>query len=144
MEYKNYPTVCCVAVTCKNKILLIRRGNPDTEGYNKWAFPGGFQEGDKPTGQSLHEVALRELAEETGLELDFPKMRVICAETDEYNHNVIIFRIELEEFPNNCNFACDPYEIKEVRWVNELDWSKMEGAFPLHNAVINDLFDSMP
>ena len=45
------------------KVLLIERGNEPCKG--KWAFPGGFMNMD----ESAEECALRELKEETGLDI---------------------------------------------------------------------------
>jgi 8-oxo-dGTP diphosphatase len=45
------------------EVLLIERGHEPFAGY--WAFPGGFVE----EGESCEEAALRELKEETGVEL---------------------------------------------------------------------------
>jgi len=43
------------------KALIIKRGKEPSKGL--WAFPGGGQE----LGETLHETAIRELFEETGL-----------------------------------------------------------------------------
>lgn len=44
-------------------LLLVRRGRPPGEG--QWSVPGGRVR----TGETLHEAVVREVAEETGLEV---------------------------------------------------------------------------
>ena len=59
-----HPAVCVdIILFCENKILLINRKNPPFE--NCWALPGGFVEMD----ETLEQSALRELFEETGIQL---------------------------------------------------------------------------
>lgn len=48
----------------ERKVLLIERGNEPFKGC--WAFPGGFMDMDETTEQ----CAIRELEEETGLQVD--------------------------------------------------------------------------
>lgn len=59
----------CIVITKEEnpKILLIQRGDNPYKGC--WAFPGGFMEMDETTEQ----CAIRELKEETGLELSGPR-----------------------------------------------------------------------
>ena len=59
----------CIVITKEEnpKILLIQRGDNPYKGC--WAFPGGFMEMDETTEQ----CAIRELKEETGLELSGPQ-----------------------------------------------------------------------
>lgn len=59
-------TTDCVVITKEQepKVLLIQRGN---EPYKDcWAFPGGFMNMD----ETAEQCALRELKEETGLDLE--------------------------------------------------------------------------
>lgn len=59
-------TADCIVFTKEStpKVLLIERGDEPFKGY--WAFPGGFLNMDETTEQ----CAIRELKEETGLEVD--------------------------------------------------------------------------
>jgi ADP-ribose pyrophosphatase YjhB (NUDIX family) len=50
------------------KILLVERGKEPLKGY--WSLPGGVLE----TGETLHEGVIREVREETGLEVEPLKM----------------------------------------------------------------------
>lgn len=50
-----------VVVLSGERVLLIRRGREPRKG--QWSLPGGAQE----LGESHHEAAMREVAEETGL-----------------------------------------------------------------------------
>lgn len=57
-------TADCIVLTKEEpKVLLIQRANEPFKGC--WAFPGGFMEMDETTEQ----CAIRELKEETGLEV---------------------------------------------------------------------------
>lgn len=60
-------TADCVVITkeAEPKVLLIQRGNEPYK--NCWAFPGGFMEMDETTEQ----CAIRELKEETGLDVQY-------------------------------------------------------------------------
>jgi len=47
-----------------DKVLLIKRGSPPLEGY--WSLPGGAQE----TGETVEAALIREILEETGLQIE--------------------------------------------------------------------------
>ena len=66
-------TADCIVITKETepKVLLILRGNTPFKGA--WAFPGGFMDMDETTEQ----CAVRELEEETGLQV--PKIQQIGA-----------------------------------------------------------------
>ena len=57
-------TADCIVFSADGKVLLIERGNEPCKG--KWAFPGGFMNID----ETAEAAAVRELREETGIELD--------------------------------------------------------------------------
>ena len=59
-------TADCVVITIEvvPKVLLIRRGNEPYKGC--WAFPGGFMDMD----ETAEQCAIRELKEETGLDIE--------------------------------------------------------------------------
>ena len=62
-QYKNpTPTVDCIVELPGDRIVLIRRKNPPLG----WALPGGFVD----EGEPLHAACVREVKEETGLEVD--------------------------------------------------------------------------
>jgi 8-oxo-dGTP diphosphatase len=56
------PTVDCVVELPGERIVLIKRRNPPLG----WALPGGFVD----EGEPLHAACVREVREETGLEVD--------------------------------------------------------------------------
>jgi len=57
-----------MCVVKDSRVLLAKRGNPN--GYGLWSFPGGHVE----NGEALRDAALRELAEETGINAEIVKL----------------------------------------------------------------------
>ena len=55
----------------EDRILMIKRGNHPFLG--RWALPGGFSQ----EGESIEETAARELAEETGVNIDLDELKLI-------------------------------------------------------------------
>ena len=64
-------TADCVVTNTRGKVLLIRRGNEPFKGC--WALPGGFMEMDEP----IERCAVRELKEETGIEVVENELRLV-------------------------------------------------------------------
>lgn len=68
------------------KLLLVQRGGEPFEGH--WALPGGFVE----IGESVEEAAVREVEEETGLEVSLMGLVGVYSEPqrDPRGHNVSV------------------------------------------------------
>ncbi|TVQ39228.1 MAG: NUDIX domain-containing protein [Spirochaetaceae bacterium] len=67
-EYPRRPFVGVGVVVFRDQsVLLIRRGNPPRAG--EWSLPGGAQH----VGETVRETALREVLEETGVEIHEPQ-----------------------------------------------------------------------
>ncbi len=64
-DYPNHPRVGVGAVIWRgDQLLLVRRAKPPAAG--SWTLPGGAQE----LGETVTEACLREVREETGLEVE--------------------------------------------------------------------------
>ncbi|MEM3640740.1 MAG: NUDIX hydrolase [Candidatus Bathyarchaeia archaeon] len=67
--YPKQPLVGVGAIiTSKDKILLAKRRSEPAKG--KWSIPGGLVE----LGENVEEAVIREVKEETGLEVEKPKL----------------------------------------------------------------------
>lgn len=116
-----------------NKVLLQKRTDKDC-----WGFPGGLTE----LGESFSETAVREVKEETGLEVEVDELIGIYSK---YSH----------EFPNGdqiqpilaffiCHktggeFYCDKKETLDLRYFSFDE--KPELLNQQHEDMFNDLFD---
>jgi ADP-ribose pyrophosphatase YjhB (NUDIX family) len=75
--YPDKPVVGIGAVIIKEgKIALIKRGNEPSRG--KWTIPGGLVE----LGESLEQAVVRETKEETGLDVDNPRLIDVVSNVD--------------------------------------------------------------
>ncbi len=100
------------------EILLVRHEKPGRESY--WVLPGGRLE----PGETIPECAVREVAEETGLEAEFSGVLYVSEFLREGRHTVdITVRVNVDR-NSEARLGSDPEvapgeepTLKELRWV---------------------------
>jgi mutator protein MutT len=112
--YPDHPLVGVGAIIiCNGKILLEKRGNEPGKG--KWSIPGGLVE----LGETVEQTVIREVKEETGLEVEKPEHIDVVDNIDldengriKYHFIIIDFLVKLKS-----GILKAASDAAEVRWV---------------------------
>lgn len=114
MEYTHFVSVAGLIVNEKNEILLIK--NP----WRGWEYPGGMVE----PSESLQEALIREVKEETGVDVEITGFIGICknVERDVVNIDFVCRYVGGDLTTSN--------ESTEVKWVPASDTLEMV-TYPL-------------
>jgi 8-oxo-dGTP diphosphatase len=120
-------TTDCVVIDAKNRVLLVRRGNPPFKG--KHALPGGFVD----VGETVEDACRRELMEETGVKAG--KLRLLGVYSDPRRDprghtSSVAFLTRVRSATAK---AGD--DAAAAEWVK--DWSKVDLAFD-HKRILAD------
>jgi 8-oxo-dGTP diphosphatase len=92
-EYPDRPFVGVgVVVLGEQGVLLIQRGNPPRQG--SWSLPGGGQN----LGEKVEDCALREVREETGMEISLIGLIDVVNSIQMDDHNNVRFHYTLVDF----------------------------------------------
>lgn len=85
--YRNPKPTIDVVVYRDNKVLLVKRGRKPFKG--RWVFPGGFVE----YGETVEEASVREVKEETGVDVRLAEILGVYSAPDrdprEHHVNVV-------------------------------------------------------
>lgn len=121
VHYVNPRILVSCMIHSGSKILWIRRGLEPRKGL--WAMPAGFME----QGESLQQAAVRELKEETGLEIAPGDLQLSVLSSLTFIDEVyIVFRCQSTEVP----LTPPGDEILDVAWLEEskVPWGHL--AYP--------------
>jgi len=81
MNEKHIGVGCGVMILDGNKVLMCRRLSRGYNGYGQWALVGGNVE----FGETPEQAAIREVKEETDLDIDPKDISVFCFSNNIYN-----------------------------------------------------------
>jgi 8-oxo-dGTP diphosphatase len=124
------PAATGVIVDSGGRLLLVRRNREP--GRNRWALPGGFVE----TGESPSEAAVRELQEETGLDVGDPALiDIIHQESEFYGTSLLIIGYHFARFEGNPRPGDDA---GEVRFFDREEIPRL--AFESHRLLVDRFF----
>ena len=106
------PRIGVAAIVVRDGHVLVGRRLGGSHGHNRWQFPGGHLE----WGESIAHCALREVAEETGLEAVVTGYGPFTNDifVDEGKHYVTLF--VLASAPEGLPQVMEPEKCAEWRW----------------------------
>ena len=118
-EFPEVPLVGVGAVVVQEgKVLLVRRGHEPLKG--QWSLPGGLLE----VGESLEAGVIREVAEETGLQVQpvqlIELLDRIHREGDRVRYHYVIADYLCRVTGGEVRAASDA---AEVRWTKRAEWN---------------------
>jgi ADP-ribose pyrophosphatase YjhB (NUDIX family) len=129
--YENPVPATCVVVTHGNgRLLLVQRSIEPKAG--QWCLPGGFLE----LGESPMEGALRELAEETGLNGRIDALLGVRTTTSSQYHSVLMIGYRVTDFTGELAAGDDA---ARVDWFSYPDLPQI--AFNSHLHFIRQIFE---
>lgn len=134
IHYVNPRILVSCMVYSESKLLWIRRGLEPAKGL--WAMPAGFVE----KNESLQQAAIRELQEETGLELKPEDLKLcVLSSLTFINEVYVVFRCrhpELELTPPS-------EEIEALGFLEESEVNWQQLAYPETESYMRDFYREM-
>ena len=106
------------------RILLVQRCNPPLKG--EWSIPGGLVE----TGETTREAIVREVREETGLEIEIVKLaevfeRIVRDRNSRVQYHFVLIDYLCRAIAGEAHAGSD---VSDVRWVKTDQLEKLAVA----------------
>ena len=117
VQFQDPKVAASVLLTEGDRVLLICRGVPPRKGF--WAMPAGFVEVDELPEQT----AVREAAEETGLEIALDGLLAIRSMANPDKPGILIY---YRGHPTGGHLQADD-DVSEARWfaASEIPWDEL-------------------
>ncbi len=137
-EYPDRPFVGVGAVIVKDgRVVLVRRGHAPAAG--EWSIPGGVLE----VGETVREAAIREAAEETGLQIETGELlgvfdRVLRDEQQRTRYHYVLIDFVAKPVGGELLAGADAAEAKWCSWEEAQELKPAEDTL----AVIRKGLDS--
>jgi 8-oxo-dGTP diphosphatase len=135
MSQNNIVLVVSVSVIKDNEVLLIKENKPTA--FDKWNFPSGRME----MGEDILNAALREVKEETGLDVNLINTTGIYNFLSDSNDQVILFHFIGEIVGGELRI--DEEEIIESKWVTLDEIRKLTNKELRNSMVMKQIVDAL-
>ncbi|MHA1577706.1 MAG: NUDIX domain-containing protein [Candidatus Thorarchaeota archaeon] len=130
MKYRNPKPTIDVVVTDGNRVILVKRGRDPFKG--SWVFPGGYVDYD----ETVEDAAVREVLEETGVEIELQTILGVYSAPDRdprsHHVNVVFIGRAIKGEPIGGDDA------DEAKWVEIDNIVPGDLAFD-HGLILTDL-----
>lgn len=131
---ENHVVIGVILYNSEGEILITRRSPEKRSDPGKWENTAGCVQ----AGESSHQGALRELREETGIDLGPSELAYLCSRTVS-NCFVDIYIAKIETDIKDLVFQ--PGETCGARWISFEDWEELLCSKDVVFAVKNDFED---
>lgn len=128
--YRNPLPVAVLLVPVGEGLLVVKRGIEPKKGFD--ALPGGYLECD----ESWQQGAVRELREETGIEIDSKNVKLVDVVSSPSNSLLVFCRVPIQDISCLDKFVPN-HEVPEMRIIIQ----PVELAFDSHTDMVRLFFN---